>query len=57
MLQEEMSGFTRPKEIAFPKDDKLEKKAGIEENCVAMVSTWPNLEDHLDIITEGLMWN
>lgn len=55
MLQEEMSGFTRPKEIAFPKDDKLEKKAGIKENCVAMVSTWPNLEDHLDMITEGLM--
>ena len=30
MLQEEMNGFTRPKEIAFLKDDKLEKKAGIK---------------------------
>lgn len=35
MLQEEMSGFTRPKEIAFPKDDKLEKKAGIEETVAS----------------------
>lgn len=41
MLQEEMNGFTRPKEIAFPKDDKLEKKARIKENCVAWFPPGP----------------